>query len=468
MILDDVVSIEYAGEQEVWDIETEKHHTFFAGGIAVHNCQIFDPGLETEVLEVLSDSNIKSVIYAGTSTTTETLLETAYQDGTQGVWHVLLDNGQTVDCSNPEQIMPYIGEYFMQDPKTGKRIDPLRGFYVYNNPGAFEKQILSVHIPQIINPDKANDALEWNGIYKTMIRDPKKMIQEKLGIPLAESNREVSEGDLKRICVLPDGPEERKVKCRKGYYRMITSGFDWGGSDYNPLTRSKTSTTCHAIIGVSPDDKVHILHLKRHAGMSYKTIMANIVKDHVSYCAGGMASDFGGGTHYHALMRTHPHLNPDRHVIFDYAGPEAPLCAPPKTSNLENMLMLNRTDSITALYLAIVMDDPILLAPSWLEMEDYLKDFLHMTRVLTESDRGNKGRRFQYMRDASKADDVVHALNMAYSLLRLANQQLLIQDPAARMMIRNAIYGGEVGSVRSLNPFSRALSNYARNRQDHD
>lgn len=430
--------------------------------------QIFDPGLETEVLEVLNDSKIKSIVYAGTSTTTETLLEQRYQDGTQGVWHVLLDNGQTVDCSNPEQVMPYIGEYFMQDPKTGQRIDPLRGFYVYNNPAAFQQQILSVHIPQIINPDKANDPLEWNGIYKTMLRDPKKMIQEKLGIPVAEANQEVSEKDLKRICVIPDGPEERKAKCRKGYYRLITSGWDWGGSDYNPLVKTKVSTTCHVILGVSPDDKVHILHMRRHAGKDYKTIMNLIVADHCAHSAGGMASDFGGGTHYHALLRSHPHLNPERHVIFDYSSPESAICAPSKTSALDNMLMLNRTESITALYLAIVMDDPLLLAPSWLESEDYLRDFLHMNRVLVDSERGNKGRRFVYHRHPSKSDDVVHATNMAYSLLRLANQQLLIEDPAARTLVRNAIYGTSAGNIKSLNPFARALSNYARSSQDHD
>jgi hypothetical protein len=294
------------------------------------------------------------------------------------------------------------------------------------------------------------------------------MINEKLGIPLAEATTEVSEDDLKRICVIPDGPEARKKKCRDGYYRMITSGWDWGGSDYNPMTRSKVSTTCHVILGVSPDDRVHILHCRRHAGMDYKTIMNLIVADHHAHRAGGMASDFGGGTHYHSLLRTHPHIDASRHVIFDYSGPEAAICAPSKTSELENMLMLNRTESLTALFLAIVMPEPIILAPTWLEFEDYLKDFLHMNRVLVDSERGNKGRRFVYHRHPAKADDVVHAMNMAYSLLRLATQQLLIEDPAARTMIRNAIYGGMPGSVRSLNPFAQALSNYRRGPDDHD
>ena len=462
MVEDDIVSVEYAGEQEVWDIETENHHTFFANGIAVHNCQLFDPSLEVEVLEVLNDSNIKSVMYAGTSTTTETMLEHCYQNGTQGVWHVLRDNGKTINCGNPEEVMKCIGEYCMLDPETGNPLDPLRGYYKYENPAAFEQRAISIHTPQILNPDKTKNVIEWNGIYQTMIRDQKKMIQEKLGIPVAEANQEVSESDLKRICVITDGPDARKAKARSKYYRMVVSGFDWGGSDYNPMTKTKISTTCHAVIGVSPDDRVHILHIRRHAGKDYKTILNQIVADHLAYSGGAMASDFGGGQQYHALLRTHPHIDPSRHVIFDYSAPETAICAPSKTSTLENMLMLNRTESITALYLAIVMDDPILLAPSWVEMEEYLRDFLNLNRVLIDKERGSKGRRFVYHRHPARTDDVVHALNFAYSLLRLSTQQMVIEDPAARVMLRNAIYGGNPGSVKALNPFAKALSNYGR------
>lgn len=35
----DIDRVLYLGPQEVWDIETARHHTFFANGVAVHNCQ---------------------------------------------------------------------------------------------------------------------------------------------------------------------------------------------------------------------------------------------------------------------------------------------------------------------------------------------------------------------------------------------------------------------------------------------
>ena len=453
--------MEYAGVQEVWDIETEKHHTFFAGGIGVHNCQLFDPGLEMEVMEVMSDSKIKSCVMAGTSTTTETLLETRYQEGCQAVWHIHHPNGKKIiNCGDPEDVIPYIGPYKMEDPVTKDFINPLNGFYQFMNPDGFRDRIVSIHVPQILNPDKINNPLEWNGIHKALIRDRRTAIKEKLGIPLEEGNREVTLADLKAICVLPDGPEERQRKCKSGYYRSIVSAFDWGGADYNTNMKTKVSTTCHVILGISPDDKVHILHGRRHGGASYPQILNAIVLDHVRYNAGALASDFGGGTTYHHLLRTHPQIDPTRHIIFDYDDPESPLCQSPSKSELVNMLMLNKTDSLTHTFMSVVAAEPYLLCPSWDEFGDLLVDFVNNHRVMSE--KSDKGRRFTYHRHGSKPDDFLHAVNFGLSLLRLHYNQATVVDIAARNMIRNAMNSS--GSVS--NGFAAALSSYSRGGDD--
>jgi hypothetical protein len=390
------------------------------------------------------------------------MLELSYQDGTQGVWQITLPDGGVIDCGDPESIIPYIGEYCMEDPKTRIQIDPLKGFYKFMNPGGFAKRNLSLHIPQLINPDIANNPLKFNILYRTLKRDKTKFIQEKMGIPVAEADSEISRGDLERICVLPDGIEERKRKCRSGYYKMIVSAVDWGGSDQNALTKSKISNTTHGILGVAPDDHVHILYYQRHGGKGYSTIINDIAMAHAMYCAGPMASDFGGGLVYNQLLREHPLIDASRHIIFDYDDPRAKFIQPMK-GDLINAYMLNRTDSITALYMAIIMQDPLLLAPSWAEMEDFLMDFLHMKRVLLENSKG--GREFKYQRDASKTDDIVHVTNLGYTLIRLAGNAMLINDPATRMLIRDAIYGGNYSAVGGGgaigNPWAAALSSYA-------
>lgn len=423
--------------------------------------QIFDPSLEVEMLEILNDSEIKSVMYAGTSTTLDTLLEVRYQEGTQGVWQVMLPDGGVIDCGDPESVIPYIGPYCLRDPKTDAQIDPLNGYYKYMNPSGFRNRTLSLHIPQIINPDIALKPLEWNGLYKTLKRDKTKFIQEKLGIPVAEADSEISKGDLQRICVLPFSLDERKEKCRKGYYKMVVSGMDWGGSDENQLTKTKISNTTHGILGVAPDDKVHILYLKRHGGKDYKTIINDIAMAHSQYCAGPLASDFGGGQVYNQLLRGHPLIEPTRHIIFDYDDPRATFIKQMK-GDVSNAFLLNRTDSITSLYMAIVMANPLILAPSWDEFGDYLMDFLHMKRVLLENSKG--GREFKYQRHASKTDDVVHVVNLAYTLIRMAGNMMLCEDPASRTLLRSAIYGGGYsGTAGDVgNPWAQALSDYAR------
>jgi hypothetical protein len=351
----------------------------------------------------------------------------------------------------------------MEDPVTKERIDPLNGRYEFLNPQGFENRVVSVHVPQILNPDKLNP-LEWNGIYKAFVRDRRMATKEKLGIPLEEGNREVTKKDMQRICVLADGLDARVEKCRKNFYRCIVSAFDWGGSDYNTDMKTKVSTTCHAILGLAPDDRVHILYGRRHNGADYKRILNEIAITHNKFKGGALASDFGGGQLYNTMMRQHPYIDARRHVIFDYDDPEAPYCAPPSKSQLANMLLLNKTDSLTSLFMAIVAAEPLILAPSWAEMEDLLTDFLNNHRVMTDASRAKGGRRFVYHRHGSKPDDFLHAVNFGFQLIKLHYNQALIVDPGAREMIRSAVGGG--GSLQ--NGWAGALSGYSRGDQEFD
>jgi hypothetical protein len=462
---EEIVDVSYHGFEEVWDIETEKHHTFFADGIGVHNCQLFDPGLEMEVLEVLNDSKMKIYQMAGTATTLESLLETRFQEGCQAVWHIRHPNGKKIiNCGDPEDVIPYIGPYQMEDPVTKEKIDPLNGSYEFLNPQGFADRIVSIHVPQIINPDKLKP-IEWNGIYKAFQRDRRKATKEKLGVPLEEGNREVTKNDMKRICVLPEGPDERLLKCQKGYYKCLVSAFDWGGSDYNTDMKTKISTTCHVIMGLSPENKVHLLYGKRHGGADYPRILNEIALAHNRHRAGAMASDFGGGALYNTKLREHPYINARRHIIFDYDDPEAPYCAPARKSQLANMMMLNKTDSLTSLFMAIVAAEPLILAPSWDEFGDFLEDFTNNHRVMTEASRAKGGRRFVYHRHGSRPDDFLHAVNFGFQLIKLHYNQALIVDPAGREMIRSAV-GGDGGSVQS--GWAAALSSYSRSDKEFD
>jgi hypothetical protein len=386
------------------------------------------------------------------------LLEERFCEGTQGVWQVMREDGSTIDCGDPEAVIPYISQYGFIDPKTGREIDPLNGYYKFKNPGAFIDRIFSVHIPQIINPSIAKDALEWERLWRILQRDKNKFIQECLGIPLEEANRELTKKDLQRVCVLPEGPDARKQRARSGYYKLIVSGCDWGGSDHNAATKTKLSYTAHVILGVTPENRIHILHMKRHSGMKYTEIMDRIMIDHHAHNAGPIATEFGVGDRYHALMRTHQYVDPQRHCIFHYTGPGA-VCSPMEGAELSNTFNLNRTESITSIIIGIVQLDPVLLAPTWDESEDYLMDFMNIYRVLGEKENG--ARHFRYLRNPAKSDDIVHAINMAHSLIRLATNQMLIRDPALAAAIRDIAFGGTAGGGFSAgDPYSRLAETY--------
>lgn len=43
----DLVGLSFVGFDAVWDVETERHHTFFANGVAVHNCQELRSGSDS-------------------------------------------------------------------------------------------------------------------------------------------------------------------------------------------------------------------------------------------------------------------------------------------------------------------------------------------------------------------------------------------------------------------------------------
>ncbi len=410
--------------------------------------QLMNPRLEAEVMEVLNDSDIKTMTYAGTSTTTDTLLELRYQEGCQATWHILRDDGSTIDCGDPEQVIPAIGKFGMIDPKTKNRIDPLRGFYKFNNPAAFADRIVSIHTPQIINPDISGSVMQWNTVYRAMLRDPIRFTQEKLGIPVDTASREITEADLKRLCApgVVGGPEERIARARSGFYEHVCSAIDWGGSDYNIIKKTKLSNTTHIIFGVTKEGKVHLLHARRHGGSDYKTIMNIIAVDHQRYGAGAVGTDYGVGETYHEIMRSHSAFNPTRHVIFHYTGPRSPICQTMKGA-LTNTLNLNRTESITSLLLAMTTVEPIILCGSWEEHGEYLMDFLNIHRVLSEKSDDGGQRTFVYHRDASKTDDIVHAMNFGYALIRLTYNQLLVADSAARNLLRGAVLGDSARAI---------------------
>jgi hypothetical protein len=452
-----LLSIEYVGKEEVWDIDVEEHHTFFANGIAIHNCQLLDPDFLPDIEQCQKASRMPTTIYAGTSTTTDSLLETKFIDSSQAAWLIRAPGYNSnsagagwLNCSDKDDILKAIQPQGLTNPATGKVIDVTNGRFVHQIQSNFDQGYLGFHIPQIIIPEYANIPQKWMEIWNAFQSyDIKKFLQEILGIPTEEGMREITTQDLKNMCVLPETPETLKNLSgpSHGRYKYTVSGCDWGGSDYNPASKTKVSYTVHVILGVCWDGSIEIIHIRQYSGMDYRSISNQICEDHKAYSCVGIASDFGVGAAYNMLLRENPIIQPERHFIFGYVGPQSALIkAPSGGLGWFNQYSLNRTESITSLYQAI--KSRRFRCYSWELAQERLLELLNLYRVPTETVGGNSG--FRYQRHGSKADDTLHAINFAFCLARIVINEPIIEDPALTHMFRETFNPSQ--QTRFFNP----------------
>lgn len=399
-------------------------------------CQLLDPEFLPDIEQCQKASRMPSTIYAGTSTTTDSLLETKFLESSQAAWLIRAPGytsasvGQGwLNCSDKDDVLKAIQPQGITNPATGQKLDVTDGRFVHQIQSNFELGYLGFHIPQIIIPDYANIPQKWMEIWNAFQSyDIKKFLQEILGIPTEEGMREITLQDLKNMCVLPESPETLKQLSSptQGRYKYTVSGCDWGGSDYNPAAKTKVSYTVHAILGICWDGSIEILHIRQYSGMDYRGIANQICEDHRAYNCVGLASDFGVGAAYNMLLRENPIIRPERHFIFGYTGPQSALIKPPASGGWFNQYSLNRTESITSLYGAIKSRRIRCYAWEW--AQERLLELLNLYRVPTETPGGNSS--FRYQRHGSKADDTLHAINFAFCLARIILNEPILEDPA--------------------------------------
>lgn len=399
--------------------------------------QNFDISLEDEILEIQKASVMPVRIYAGTSLTTDTALEAKYQESSQGVWMLHCGCGEWLNTGNKEVALSLVQPEGVTCPKCSKVLDVRAGRYVHEFEAKVDRGFIGFHVPQIIIPYFTEDPVRWSEIYRKKITggNINKFLEEVLGIPTEEGEREITQQMLRDICVLKKA--EVQAKARRGDYLLVTSGCDWGGSDYIPESRTKVSFTVHAMLGINHDLTVDILHFQHYAGMDYRSIADDIVANHYALGGEALASDFGVGQVYNLLLRERIQ-NIHKHVVFGYTGPSTSALAEPTGEHMFNQYSLNRTEAITNLYDAIKQRR--IRCYEWDMAERYMMEFLNLFRAPNESASGVTS--FTYRRHGSKADDSLHAVNFAYVLARVMLDEPLIDDRELRNRMLQTLRGG--------------------------
>ena len=396
--------------------------------------QDMDPDLELEIAQVQSSSETPISVFAGTSLTTETMLEAKWELSSQGYWVMRCSSCKTFNVPTPDGgVMDMIQPEGPCCKKCRTPLNILAGEWVHAYPDRLGEKN-GFHIPQLIVPAVVLNKLRWKEIYAKKSGDQRKFFQEILGIATEEGARELTREHLQSICVLGDKSKVEKFAQAKRY-KYVVSGCDWGGSDYLPAQGLKLSTTVHIMIGLTTAGKMEIIHFARYTGMGYDEIASQIIYDHNKFKGDAMASDFGVGAVYNSKLRQA--LPWSRHLIFNFTGPDQPLIAEPTGPHMYNQWSLNKTESLSMTFQDIRNQD--IKCYSWDQSREYLLDCMNIFRAPSESlSSGRNG--FVYRASPSKPNDALMAMTFANMLGRVMLRKPMYADESMIMQLEGTLH----------------------------
>jgi hypothetical protein len=408
--------------------------------VLIDEAQDFDAEFLPEIEQVQkSFKDLRYTLFAGTSKTVDTCLESQYNLGSGGVWHIPCGcKDKWHSLHDVEAIPNMMSVDGIRCPHNGNLLNPMIGEFVHERPSLLNLRRASFHLPQVIVPEYAAGKA-FQDIWTDYKRYPyKKFLQEIMGIATEEGVSELTMDDVKKCC------EERTLDqvqadylSGKDRYLWVFSGCDWGGSDWQPASRTKLSYTVHSMYGVKPDGRVHLLYAKMYAEMNYQEIAGDIVENHLKYKAFGIGADNGGGQYYNAYLRDCGRIPSDRFLVFQYAETRNVLSRIDRTDM--HVFSLHRTDSISALINDI--KNVKIIFPRWDSVQHFLMHFLNMRRNINETNMGRSTMR--YIKHGSKADDFMQSTNYALMLKRIVLRESVIPNQQILDEI-NSIFGVSV------------------------
>lgn len=402
--------------------------------------QLFDMRLEAEIAQMQRTSKTPMTVYAGTSTTLDSPLEVRYSQSSQGVWMMRsrsnIPGQKFIDMSDPGLFIKMIQRQCLCCPYTGLPIeDPTRGYWYHRMPDAFiENNRLGLHVPQVLVPDFINGE-EWDKIWKYLCDyGETRTLQEVGGIAVENGLKELSEQNLRDICILPfKTMAEIQTWVKKApRYKYIVSGCDWGGSDYQATRKAKTSYTLHSMLGITADGMADIIHMERHSGMDYKAIGRKIVTKHMELGGTYIASDYGAGAAYNPYLHNDAGIHPNTHWVFEYGPPRMQMIKRPPHAMFSTHLMLNRTESITLLLQTI--KELRIRCWDYETAQPLLSDLLNFQRVHSETQQGRQF--FLFISNPASPNDTLHSLNFANVLAHMVRGTPLLRDSGLEDYVR--------------------------------
>lgn len=273
----EIVSIDYVGIRDVYDVETTEPHTIVFNGHARPQCQDMDPGHLPIIRECMSYSPYGIMQLAGTPKTLDNPLEGYWQQSSQAEWFIpCYACGRWNIPSREYDIDKMIGPVhegisencpgtICANGKCRRPIFPRHGRWVHKHKDRKHKRA-GYHVPQIImplhysRPDKWGELCAkrdgWGGVSAATFAN------EVLGESVDEGQRLISETELKAAATLPwtNNPDDPSpiMLGQLQHYKMRVMSVDWGGGGEDGV-----SFTVLTLLGLTPTNEIHVLWAKR-------------------------------------------------------------------------------------------------------------------------------------------------------------------------------------------------------------
>ena len=417
-----ITRITYIGEQEVFDLETEVYHTFFANGIAVHNCQDISFDVLPIIKETMALSPFKREVFAGTPLTTDNTINELWKTSSQCEWATkcaACNHWNTLTLDN--EPLKMVQKEGLSCSKCQTLLDTGTGEWVEFNPAKHD--LIGYHLAQPILTHFNQDPKEWADIYKKVWNtgpnrySMAQIYNEVFGLAFDTGSKPITEETLKKLTVM--GDMTTAFERNKHRYMHTTCGVDWG-------VNMQTSRTAIVMGGLRDDGVYEVFFARILKDFDYEKHIVEIA-DRVnavgSFCACDAGPDVARGKKLMDLTsyeRTQLVRYEDGLLIQHYKVP--PNAAHPS----QNRWCLHRSDTMTFTF--DLLKKGMILFPMWEQTEECLTDILN---VFIEVKEGALRQELVYRHPAAKPDDFFHALNFAVVQAHLLGHNQLLQLPSS-------------------------------------
>ena len=408
---DPIVSIEYIGEHDVYDLEVVGTHNFILGnGICVHNCQDINPDF-LPVIEATTDASVDFglINYFGTAKTSDGTLAMLFSQSSQGHWCIQCEGCGKYNIAAPdEQLFKMIGKKGCICAFCGKLLPFFTGKYVHKYPEKVHTHA-GYHTPQIAFYIHCGYENKWNDLlYKMENWDKTLFYNEVLGIPDDESTRILTLKDLVEAQNNLDNSIQTALEARRSY-DMVTLGVDWSGGG------SGASTTAIVVIGMrhftTVTDCIYMCRFKQ--GMSAEEEADAVAALADRFRADYIAHDYTGAGYVREafLVSRHPQWMNNMFPVSYCYKPNADMISFQQSGSRVSY-SVDKTKSLL-ITLSAVRHKQITVPKFDVNNENAVqRDLL---AIVERSQEMNKGSSIYLLERApGKSDDGAHALNIGF------------------------------------------------------